>query len=284
MSKPYKFIPFLKTQPHKAKNSNLKGRIDLEIRVLNAVHLSKGTYDMDTKDVLYKEFFKINNQYALPGTSIKGMVRNIAEIVSHSCLAAQKNELNILPKYKHTSCKNDFCIICDLFGAMGKRSKIKFSDFIYEEGTGKSSILGMPQLRTPKIGNAYMEGEVLKGYKIYNHGIKSILKKGQENCECLLEGSVFKGYVLYEDLDEDELKLLCYALGLSNNFNHKVGYGKPAYYGSIEVKALDNKYKEYAEEYEKTADSDIKSNIKLLVQEYSYKNALKVPDYEDLTY
>ena len=91
MSKPYKFIPFLKTQPHKAKNNDLSGRIDLEIRVLNAVHLSKGTYDMDTKDVLYKEFFKINNQYALPGTSIKGMVRNIAEIVSHSCLDAQKN-------------------------------------------------------------------------------------------------------------------------------------------------------------------------------------------------
>ncbi|MBE6051096.1 MAG: hypothetical protein E7214_10710 [Clostridium sp.] len=284
MSKPYKFIPFIKTQPYKVKNDKLSGRIDLELKVLNAIHLSKGIYELNEKNVLYKQFFRIDNKYTIPGTSIKGMVRNIAEIVSHSCISFQKKEFKLLPQYKRTSCKNEYCIICDLFGAMGKRSKIKISDFLYEDGSGKSTILGMPTLRTPKINNSYMENEKLKGYKLYNHGIKSILKKGSENCQCFLEESIFKGYVLYEDLDLQELELLCYSLGLSNSFNHKIGYGKPSYYGSIQINALDKKYKEYAEEYENISDKDIKLNIKLLAEEYSYKNAKKIADYEELTY
>ena len=142
----------------------------------------------------------------------------------------------------------------------------------------------MPLLRTPKLGSLYMDNGVLKGYKIYNHGIESILRKGNENCQCFMKDSVFKGYILYEDLDIEELKLLCYALGLSNSFNHKLGYGKPAYYGSIEITANNKDFQKYAEEYEKTCDADIKKNIELLSQEYSYKNAKKAPDYEGSMY
>ena len=271
MGKPYKFVPFLKTLPFESKGKKLeKGKIEVEIKVLNALHLSKGSFDINSKNELYKEFMKVNNKYVIPGTSIKGMVRNIAEIVSHSCISVPNKERSFLPHYKKISCKKDHCIICNIFGAMGKRSKIKVSDFYYEEGTGKHTVKGMPLLRTPKFSNLYTDNDIIKGYKIYNHGIESILKNGTENCECFMKDSVFKGYILYEDLYMEELKLLCYSLGLSESFNHKLGYGKPAYYGAIKVSATESKFKEYAQEYEKTADS--------------YKKALKVPDYEGLMY
>lgn len=284
MSKPYKFIPFLETKVHFKENANLKGKIQLKIKVLNELHISKGIYNMNSKGDLYTEFFKNDNKYVIPGTSVKGMIRNVAEMVSNSCISFSMKESKELPKYKKMSCQDKYCIVCDIFGAMGKSSKIKVSDFTYIENTGKSIVIGMPQLRTPKIVESYKDKGILKGYKIYNHGIESILKKGSNNSECFTKGSEFQGTILYDGLDEEELNLLCYSLGINNNFNHKLGYGKPAYYGSIEVRCNDEKYIKCANNYEINASSEIKNNIELLSKEYSYKNAKKVPDYDGITY
>ena len=289
MSKPYNFIPFLKTQYYDIGNKkfDLKGRIDLEIKVLNTIHISEDSYDMNEEEVLYKKFYKIGDKYAVPGTSLKGMIRNLAEMVSNSCISATRDEQEVLPKGKEKSCRvAQRCIICDVFGAMGKKSKIKVSDFLYEENSGAMSILGLPELRTPNVNvsSIYLNEGVLKGYKIYNHGIQSILKTGDYNCECLMKNSTFKGYVLYEDLDVEELKLLCYAIGLAGDFNHKLGYGKPAYYGSIEITAKDDKYVQYAKDYIVGCKEDIKGNIDSLNNLYSFKKAKKIPDYEGTMY
>ncbi|WP_238917859.1 RAMP superfamily CRISPR-associated protein [Clostridium sp. YIM B02555] len=289
MSKPYNFIPFLETKYTEMNldNCRLKGKIDLEIKVLNAIHISEDSYDMNEDETLYKKFYTIGDNYAVPGTSLKGMVRNLAEMVSNSCISATKEEQRFLPKGKEKSCGFlQKCIICDIFGAMGKRSKIKFSNFVCNKNSGAVDIIGLPALRPPnvKVSSIYLESGVLRGYKIYNHGIESILKKGEHNCECLMKNSTFKGSVLYEDLDEEELRLLCYSLGLAGDFNHKLGYGKPAYYGSIEIIAKDNKYVQYAKDYIVECPDDIKKNIGLLSKIYSFKNAKKTPDYEGLVY
>lgn len=289
MSKPYNFIPFLETKYPEidAENCILKGKIDLEIKVLNAIHISEDSYDMDEDETIYKKFYTIGDSYVVPGTSLKGMIRNLAEMVSNSCISATKDEQRFLPKGKEKSCGfMQRCIICDIFGAMGKKSKIKFSDFIHNKNSGTVDIIGLPVLRTPniKVSSIYLESGVFKGYKIYNHGIDSILKKGEYNCECLMKNSTFKGSVLYEDLNVEELRLLCYSLGLAGDFNHKLGYGKPAYYGSIEITAKDDKYVQYAKEYIIDCPDDIKKNIGLLSKIYSFKNAKKTPDYEGLVY
>lgn len=294
MSKPFSFIPFLETKPYKVISGKLRGVINLKIEVLNAIHVSKDSYDMDESNVIYKEFYKIGSNYAIPGTSLKGMIRSIAEMVSNSCISAVKDEFAKLPHIKHRSCKiqsgynaEDTCIICDIFGAMGRKSKIKISNFIYEDKTGEISVEGLPVLRGPHIEEDHIylnEDKKFKGYKIYNHGISSILKTGNYQCECLKNGAIFNGRILYENLDEEELKLLCYAVGLCGDFNHKAGYGKPAYYGSINITCDDEKYVEYAKQYKEDSPEDIKSNIKLLEENYSYKKARKKPDYEENTY
>lgn len=289
MSKPYNFIPFLETKYPKMdmKNFNLYGRIDLEIKVLNAIHISEDSYDMNEDETLYKKFYTIGDNYAVPGTSLKGMIRNLAEMVSNSCISATKEEQRLLPKGKEMSCGSvQRCIICDIFGTMGRKSKIKVSDFLYDRNSGTADIMGLPVLRTPnvKVSSIYLDCGVLKGYKIYNHGIESILKKGNYNCECLMKNSTFKGFVLYEDLNVEELKLLCYSLGLAGDYNHKLGYGKPAYYGSVEITAKEDKYVQYAKDYITNCPEDIKNNTSLLSNIYSFKNAKKTPDYEGIVY
>lgn len=282
MGKPYSFVPFLKTQEYEPDINTLTGKIDVSIKVLNELYISSGNYNMDSKGVLYKEFFKINDKYVIPGTSIKGMIRSFAEMVSYSCFIDGKQNGRSLPTWKEKSKGIHCCIDCDIFGCMGKRSKIRVSDFYHVAGTGKSIIVGMPTLRNPKINDLYYNEGKLIGYKIYKHGIESIIKRGKNNSECFTSGSEFKGSIIYDNVDLKELKLICYALGLSHSFNHKLGYGKPAYYGSIEVNCDDKKYIDYAIEYEKNSELDIKKNIKLLEQEYSFKNARKVADYDVL--
>lgn len=303
MSKPYSFVPLLKTEPHRVdKNkSNLKGRIDLTIEVLNAIHISKDSYDMTESDVVYKEFYRDGDNYAIPGTSLKGMIRSLAEMVSYSCISPSRVTSNNLPSYKHKACKvpgannknknnkpaEPMCIICDIFGAMGKGSKIKIGNFVHEKGTGEANVQGLPTLMGPHAEKDHLylnDNKEFNGYKIYNHGIASILKSGDYMCECLKTGALFKGRILYENLDEEELGLLCYALGLYGDFNHKLGYGKPAYYGSIRITCDDEKYVKYAEVYKNNAPEDIKANIKLLEENYSYKNARTQSDYEENSY
>ena len=298
MSKPFSFIPLLKTQLHKINNANLRGVINLRIEVLNAIHISKDSYDINDSNVIYKEFYKIGDNYAIPGTSIKGMIRSVAEMVSYSCISKTRDTERNIPTYKNKPCiagryikntyePNDICIICDIFGAMGKKSKIKISNFIHDKATGKADILGLPELKEPHANVAHIylnENGKFNGYKIYNHGIQSILKTGNYKCECLKDGAIFKGHIIYENLDEEELQLLCYSLGLANDFNHKIGYGKPAYYGSIKVSTDNYEYVKKANEYINNAQKDIKQNIGLLEKNYSYKNAKKHPDYEEASY
>lgn len=285
MSKPYDFIPLLETKEYLRKNQLLKGKIELEIRALTPIHVSQDSYEMNDKSIIYKEFFKINDQYAIPGTSIKGMIRNLAEMTSNSCILVTNEMKKYMPRFKKLPCgKNEHCIICDIFGAMGRKSKIKVSDFKYEEGSGKRSILCLPDLKSPKFNDIYVKDGNLKGYKIYHHGLESIVKSGNSNFQCFLKNSAFKGFVIYENLDEKELQLLCYSLGLSESFNHKIGYGKPAYYGSIEVICKDDKYVQYAKQYEEGAGADIKDNIKLLSELYSYKNAKSKAEYDGTSY
>ena len=289
MGKPFSFVPLLKTQFHKSEGKKLTGIINLKIEVLNALHVSQDSYDMTNNDVIYKEFYKNGDSYAIPGTSLKGVIRSIAEMVSYGCISMDKKLQKYFPEYKHTSCKayGDMCIICDTFGAMGKGSKIKVSNFKFKDGTGKAVILGLPVLRSPNISESHIycdENNKFNGYKIYNHGISSILKSGDYKCECFKSGAIFEGKILYENLDEQELGLLCYAAGLCGDFNHKIGYGKPAYYGSVKVSCDDEIYIEYAKIYKENAPKDIKHNMSLLEKKYSYKNANKQPDYDGNSY
>ena len=129
-----------------------------------------------------------------------------------------------------------------------------------------------------------MDNGILRGYKYYKHGIESIMKKGNLNCECFLKGSVFTGSIIYENLDEEELQLLCYSLGITNGFDNKIGYGKPAYYGSIRITTDNNDYIRYAEKYKENAPADIKNNIEHLEKVYSFQNANKVADYDGINY
>jgi len=70
--------------------------------------------------------------------------------------------------------------------------------------------------------------------------------------------SLFEGEIIYKNLTEEQIRLLCFSLGLSGDINPKIGYGKNYFYGSIEVTS-DAKWVEKAKQYKNIEKDDIKT-------------------------
>ncbi len=111
-------------------------------------------------------------------------------------------------------------------------------------------------LSTPKPEGrprAYLkQGNVIRGRKFYRHRYPpDVLKRAPDKSgrprrdrqnktvQPVKEGSVFHFTVEYDDLDEDELRLLLYALELEEGMWHKVGLGKPIGLGSAEIEIVE---------------------------------------------
>jgi hypothetical protein len=114
--------------------------------------------------------------------------------------------------------------------------------------------LTLDVLSTPKPErrpSAYIleDGLTIRGRKFYRHRYPPDVleraldmetnqpKRDRQNktVQPVKEGSVFHFTVEYSDLDEDELRLLLYALVLEDGLWHKVGLGKPIGLGSAQI-------------------------------------------------
>jgi len=272
MNKPYDFIPFLKCEVF-TEEGTLEGIIPLKIKTLTPIHISFGEHSINDNKYIYKPFVRINDKIAIPGTSMKGMVRSIAEALSYSCLTPSSNfDRKRLPNKSHD--KDDNCIICDMFGKMNKKSKIQFNDCYLTKG--RIELLGLPSSFGPRPNTqAYLdENGKYKGYKFYRHGILGIQQKGDILYEYVLENAEFEGNVRFERLTEEQLQLLCFSLGLSGEIQPKVGFGKAYYYGSISIESEEEWVKK-AKEYKNTQKKDVTRNISKAIEILSFSNAVK---------
>jgi len=256
----------------------------LQIETLSYLHIWSGMYDENNGNI-YRTFIKSNGRYIIPGSSLKGCVRTVAEMVSYSCMgvAADKQTKEKMPVEKWHKMKGERCIVCDMFGAPGYKSKLIFHDFIVVEEKNYSPItelICIPPSFEPhphECDNYKDKNGKFKGYKIYIHGKCETASTDKGIwIEAIKPGIKFEGEIwLRADLSQEQEKLLCFSLGLSN-FSLKIGYGKNHCLGSICIRPIkgENKPSQYiemyepdkliafAKEYEEKADDKIKENIK----------------------
>lgn len=247
-----------------AKNS---GYIDLKILTVSNLAVGNGLFSKDEKG-LYKDIMTNGEYPIIPGSSIKGAVRHIANIVSDGCLKAkggQDGKHKYIIDVQYDKCnKERKCIICDMFGMMGVKSKLVFSEAIsknaktkiVEENSQKS-----PKLNSDKYGietKKYERGKQivkLKGYKIYFNEAYQYKAKKRIRIKAILPKTEFYTKIFFENLTDKELELLCFALGCSQTFNLKLGGFKNEGYGQVETSGnviMDGKStdaKLYAEKY-----------------------------------
>lgn len=277
MNQPFEFIQVL---PYKSFNykdqPKISGRMEVELEVVTPLHIWSGKLG-EKDEFIYKEFIKYNNNPIIPGTSLKGCVRTIAEIVSNSCVKGYNKEFS---KEKNDMKNN--CIICQTFGyASGKyslKSRVRFTDFIMQKGNMEYK--NIPKLFKPSE-NTCLKDNKYKGYKFYLNSRE--VKTGTIPIEVAGVGSIFKGQVFFEDITEEQYKLLCFSLGLGEDLYFKLGYGKPCNYGTVKARCvgidflkwpsqlnnLKNRLpKDVAQDYEIQSDENIRKNVQKLKEIY----------------
>ena len=226
MAKPYVFITGTAkgdtktvTELNTADGNLYSGRLSLELTVKQPVHIGTGQYrsmQIGNKTVIAKEQVRNGHgQVVIPGASLKGTVKTIAQIASQSC---------------ESGCaSNAACIICRLFGAISNdsyRGKVFFDEFV-----AKTDVITRTADIPALFGPTKTEPQSYKYYLASDR-----IETGNVTVETIPTGKIFTGDVVFSSLREEELALLVYALGLDvDDKALRIGYGKPAYLGEVSV-------------------------------------------------
>ncbi len=195
-----------------------------------------------------------------PGSSLKGVIRSVAEAISGSCLTLPLGRNGDVTyrqdKYKiprgFESCRggDNLCPACRLFGSLGEEpflGKVSLSDARAISGVVVEWIL-IEALMEPKPRHRVWYGdparrEFMRGRKFYYHrplGPRRATQATQYNktVEAIKPGAVLEFEVEYANLTDAELGLLVMALNLEPGMCHKVGMGKPIGLGSAEIEII----------------------------------------------
>lgn len=211
------------------------GRLWCELETLSPLHIGSGLFTLADGEVR-KEFARSGGKVIIPGSSLKGTFRSIAEAISESCVSKTKSEIRrSLPGGVRQECSDasNVCVCCRIFGAMGYIGRVGFSDAILEDGTlGRYSA---PALHSPRPdAKNYRErgSNLYKGRKFYYHGQ---LAQRNEPWEVIEAGATLRFSVDMENLTSSELCLLLTSMGIIGRLIPKLGGGKPVCLGSVKV-------------------------------------------------
>lgn len=209
-----------------------------------------------------------DGEATIPGSSLKGVIRSVAEAVGPSCFTlfdgpayrgsgitrGQRVHVELPSGYRHCTKRNQLCPACRIFGFLRGREvhtgKVNISDATAPQGSYElMNFITLEVLSAPKPEGrpkAYViqqgRRNIVRGRKFYRHRLDGVLtraggKRDRQNktVQPVASGAVFTFEVEYNDLREDELRLLLYALVLEPGLWHKVGMGKPIGLGSAHI-------------------------------------------------
>ncbi|MDW8365290.1 MAG: RAMP superfamily CRISPR-associated protein [Abditibacteriales bacterium] len=224
--KPFAWVDFLRT-PDRSKpgghdrwHGNYTGALDCTLTLLTPLHIGSGLFRLADGQVV-KEAMRRGEQFVIPGSSLKGVFRSIAEAISHSCFSKTKQPLPSAALRECSDPKN-LCVCCRLFGGLGYLGRVRFNDAVPADQAHQ--IYNVPPLWRPRRAQ--------QGRKFYKHGQPAT---GKEPFEVLPNGTQFDFRVDVESLTPDEMCLLLTALGIVGDLKPKIGGGKPRCLGSAQV-------------------------------------------------
>jgi len=210
-----------------------------------------------------------NGMAVIPGSSLKGVIRSVAEAVEPCCftlfdgfyrgggVTRGKTLKATLPRgYKHCSKLERLCPACRLFGSLKGEmlfaGKVAISDAQAEPGDYELTdwivldVLSAPKPEGRPRGYTERDGRTVRGRKFYRHRLNGVLTRmgGRQDRQNktvrpVAAGAVFTFEIEYADLREEELRLLLYALALEPGLWHKVGMGKPIGLGSAHIEIVE---------------------------------------------
>ena len=299
---PYDFVPIVENKPPQRhppcghdKFSGKSGLIECKITTLKPLLIPLPMNDKERQkqglrelighnergDPQYHEKYTFNTANGvpvIPGSSIKGILRSVAEAVANSCLTffqkdnnknyatypsrkfdpAKRRPVTVYPQFNLQDdfypCTNvdSLCITCRLFGFQSSersfQGKVNISDAKVRNGYEILNWITLAELSNPKPHHKAFYGlssdpNKIAGRKFYFHHkpdapILSSRKTHRNSSVRPIENAVFDFKVAFTNLTDDEYILLLYSLFLEDRVCHKIGYGKPAGLGSVQTEPL----------------------------------------------
>jgi len=249
--KPFDFVPIApvkraETVGHEQfRPDHHSGELVYEAEALTHIFVASGTYALGEdagfpKRGVIRTCYRLRGRPAIPGSSMKGVVRSVAEAVTGSCITVTREDMRRMPGGKETlgGCEpGRACPACSVFGRLGRMSKVSFGDALALKGV-RTKLYRLPSLYRPRAREARRvytdERGEFKGRKFYYHGE---MAEDPRNApvQVVPRGSRFNGSLQFENLTPDELALLLFALALDGSFALKLGGGKPACLGSLRI-------------------------------------------------
>jgi CRISPR/Cas system CSM-associated protein Csm3 (group 7 of RAMP superfamily) len=213
----------------------------------------------------------------IPGSSLKGVIRSVAEAVSESCIGLS-GELfergDVSHKYQRSlnrifaTCfqAGNLCPACRLFGMVSNKSqflgKVSFSDAPADKfERGEPTTLKPLMEPKPRHTSFYQPNGEIAGRKFYFHhdSIKTTMQRTDftKTVVPLLglneqgeSQSVFEFAVNYTNLTPKEYNLLVFSLVLTQDMRHKIGGGKPLGLGTVKIEIIEARQVERAARYQ----------------------------------
>lgn len=238
---------------HVIEKGNISGYIRAEMVTLTPVQVACGLIklvrvrkDEGWTEEIASDHYRIRGSAVIPGSSLKGAIRAVAEAISPSCLAVQEGRVRSKTPKKLGQCsikEGKICPACRIFGTMGYQGAARFHDVLIPP---KSLIMArVPILWSPggkdkrDLASLYLEEDgYVKGRKFYHHARQA---GGPDARVAVKRGVRAEVKVMLHNLSEPDLGLLLTAMGCHplKRFPIKIGAGKPVGLGSIEMKPVE---------------------------------------------
>lgn len=201
-----------------------------------------------------------NGDYIIPGSSLKGMIRNLVETVGNGCFKLfdgnyhEHSNANyhdrVKREFEECSNQNSLCMACRMFGTLAGNylGNVSIDDAVCTNPIKHDAII-LPSLYKPRPYHAawYLSADkkTIAGRKFYFHQpppyyFKKVNPRRRDSSAVqafpLGNGSEFNFSLTFENLNQqDEFPVLLYALILEPEMRHKIGYAKAAGLGTIRI-------------------------------------------------
>ena len=271
---PYDFVPIdwgkppIRTHasPHD-RFSGVSGKIEGTITAETPIFI----FDSPKRNSGAEPFItNYQGQHIIPGSSLKGLFRSLVETIGNGCfllfsgIYKDEEEINYskkLPKDFKKCETTDLCIACRMFGTMPNTNVLQlghasFNDAVEvniceHEAVYTIALMG-PK---PRHDAFYLDPKQwIAGRKFYFHQPNEIKRTHtktdyNEHIIPVDVGSQFAFSLQFTNLETLELKTLLYAINLQQDMRHKIGYGKPAGFGSVHFDITKITLIDYASRY-----------------------------------
>lgn len=203
-----------------------------ELEVLTPLCINSTEFRMQRKEW--------NGEAALPASSLRGMIRNVAEVLGAGC--GRFYGAPDLPESLRPCDENGACLVCRVFGFVRPsftwQSKVRISDTRRAKVTWSGYNLNRRSLDFEQYDEDPAVA-VKKGWGVFPSFRPGYLPKGDVGC--IEPGARFQFRVDYANLDDEEYSVFRFATTLSSaergvSLTHKLGFAKAIGLGSCRVR------------------------------------------------